>query len=1080
MRVIHHNQGTELRFYRSDRVFRVQRLEYEGSTYFESASVFIATVSSELSFLIPNGRDTLTLFSIPLTKEVSLTFTAYDSESSTSTVLEIQYPGNDGYRVVNGVKSAIDSLIVTFCDEGSAEAFMHAAIEQRNVHDAAEKPPRAPNKQSVALMDMTWTSGDEESTTSLDTDTSQPGSRRSWPAAEMSAQKSQFDPARQHPARENPRGKSPSHLPAARASPAHNDPVQPSEISSSVLTPTRTLPKIPVAKLDSHFPKQRVKNMASGAEESADKDAQSTTSKDSKGENTMARLAKPPGDSQSRSSTSVAPAVVGLKRRALKEPAGKSKQSHQPSNPHSDLADYDLPRADDDQSRPKKKPRTTNTKLPVKTGTKDSAEKKREGRQTTERRTHHPRKEKGKVKVAKSPDTKSHKTAASTRTRRTAKTPKYVEESDESDRYANHGQFAHQDEDEDGILDVNMEESAEDSHPNSKTALESALRDSKPSFELNLRELVDTRAQVKQPVPETQHGQQKQSAQKKQSTQEKEFPPDKQTVQMNQATQDKQDTQKKQHTHEKRPTADEQTAPDKPSAKNTKSFQSKQSVPDRDPLLETPVHETATPFRPLKRLSGSAIPPVNEKLLRKTSIVHFGPEGPYNQAVSVSKILENTAVENETFGLKPLETKNSQPTISKAQDNVVEDGEPAAEEDQNETGLEVDDPMDTGREDPAELASDDDDQSSPDTSGEQEVLEFVASIASEGEEDGSKRTNGMHTLEFQDMRNPHTPPFQPRTPHLDGREYPCETERRKETNVSQLKHRRSIGISAILDEDYPEAERVMNTERLRKSLQSRVEKDANKPSTVSTARATAIAPFPDITSGSHGRSTASQKDNTVTSQYPQSRLAPEDSIPPQPVAVMGPPPPRSVPYESVACQHHLQCRSVPNLPTGTVLDEFRQPAQQLSRPPPLVPVRVKRNLPFVGVEAEPLEDLPPATPISFCTRLKEGVPAQVDPATDVEESKIPNDKETAQRPGNGSMTLINEDESIYGDRSVLWELFERRRRSESTDGMSSMASPLRRNENATGRDGRPPAELRGRESQRGVLDAIIRITNVRF
>ncbi len=88
-------------------------------------------------------------------------------------------------------------------------------------------------------------------------------------------------------------------------------------------------------------------------------------------------------------------------------------------------------------------------------------------------------------------------------------------------------------------------------------------------------------------------------------------------------------------------------------------------------------------------------------------------------------------------------------------------------------------------------------------------------------------------------------------------------------------------------------------------------------------------------------------------------------------------------------------------------------------------------------------------------------------------------EDAGQKLGNGSMTLLNEEETAGGDRSSMWARLGRRQLSDSGyDDMSMAASPSRRKEQIEVRDISIVGKLTGRDSQQGLMAAIISITNV--
>jgi len=122
---------------------------------------------------------------------------------------------------------------------------------------------------------------------------------------------------------------------------------------------------------------------------------------------------------------------------------------------------------------------------------------------------------------------------------------------------------------------------------------------------------------------------------------------------------------------------------------------------------------------------------------------------------------------------------------------------------------------------------------------------------------------------------------------------------------------------------------------------------------------------------------------------------------------------------------------------------------------------------------------PPRTPVSFCTRWDMDAPNAALDATDGE-AHVPKSKDGAQKSGDTSVTLINGDDTVDAHRLATWPRRGRRLRSISisTDDMSSIVSPSRDEAGAPARK-QAMTDLKVRDSQRGLLDAVMEITKVR-
>ena len=148
---------------RTDRIYRVRRLEYgEGASYaIHDDLVFIATVSNDITFLLPDAPDSLTLFSIPVTSDLSISSTT--SELDSSSAVAIAYPDNTGFWIKNGKKSAIDSITITLNDDESADSLVQKVREEQNTASGDDLVTsttteqgltRASQKRSLAFVDF--------------------------------------------------------------------------------------------------------------------------------------------------------------------------------------------------------------------------------------------------------------------------------------------------------------------------------------------------------------------------------------------------------------------------------------------------------------------------------------------------------------------------------------------------------------------------------------------------------------------------------------------------------------------------------------------------------------------------------------------------------------------------------------------------------------------------------------------------------------------------------------------------------------------------------------------------------------
>ena len=408
---------------------------------------------------------------------------------------------------------------------------------------------------------------------------------------------------------------------------------------------------------------------------------------------------------------------------------------------------------------------------------------------------------------------------------------------------------------------------------------------------------------------------------------------------------------------------------------------------------------------------------------------------------------------------------------------------------------------------------DSDDKSSVDDCYDQEASEYLASeVEDEAEEEASLPS--LQVSEVQPSRKPKVPEFRPQTPLLDddapGRGY----QRIKEPPVLRASIRPSIGVSTILDDGYPTAQKALNIKKLRPGRQSPAEdqtsranvptstippltqtlRESDRSDSANTAdrvhgvRKSNNASFALSNSSNQGAPVgrSNEHDSTIqpkeegtrrTSHHPFADLA--SAVRTEEVAAkpnkhpstradstnmsatstsvraaqpMAPPPlPKSLPTRVMSKLNPRQ-----SWPESQV-EKKKRVAEEMTKeqlkPVHPEPVRVKKRktLPLVADEQLPELDLPPATPASFSTRLDLHANMSGRARYSNGDSTM---EDAGQKLGNGSMTLVNEEQSVLGDRSGIWTRMDRRRRSESADDVSMVASPCHQHGNAVTGEGR--------------------------
>lgn len=190
-----------------------------------------------------------------------------------------------------------------------------------------------------------------------------------------------------------------------------------------------------------------------------------------------------------------APKKPALKKRSLKQSITGCNLSQARVAQDTLPSEFDLPSADQDSERPKKKAKVKSSKQPTKvpeavgnTGERHATPKVTNIQKTESQRI------RGRKKAAKSPNKKEPKTVASTRARRAVKTPAYVESVDIQSEDAQNDHHDAQTEDVKGRKEDNADY-AEDSYPASKEQGEAALQGSELNFESNLQAMVSSSGQ---------------------------------------------------------------------------------------------------------------------------------------------------------------------------------------------------------------------------------------------------------------------------------------------------------------------------------------------------------------------------------------------------------------------------------------------------------------------------------------------------------------------------------------------------------------------------------------------------------
>ncbi|KIW94404.1 uncharacterized protein Z519_04380 [Cladophialophora bantiana CBS 173.52] len=1067
-----------------------------------------------------------------MSKNISLTRPASGSESSA--VVEIRYPGIEGDRFINGAKSAINTLTMTLCDNEAVEAFIHMIEERRVVPvlDNVPSAPGTPKKQSVAFIELGSASEDDshEKSKRLDArmtseaDGSSPLSniwlrtRRedrltaastTHTHTSKSGSSSSVKPAKDTPPLKRPLKVRPliERLRASQEGPkgAHSKAKERSRqsqlryrdsdadlakgalgegpsfnLSVAVTAPTfqsqplglgqtpsfnKSIHKQP-ADLDkpaSNSSKGRVKIIGSDPGRRGDERTVGSARKRPRDEITMAKLAETQAGSEGNSQVGNALTKGGLKRKTIKgSSAHTNKESQKPSQFTPKTAQFDLPPEDDEEPRPTKKAKTKNPKPTSTASVKEFVEKKKGNVQVAASPKGQKKRELRK-KLGKRSEKKIQKTATSTRARRAGKTPKYVEESDETDEEEEIERH-HQEDDK-------VDEDVEDSHPLSNGALEDALKVSQLDFESNMRRTVERDSTA------GKDGRTERAPSLDASDEQAEPKPSPLVQSV---------------CHEHTPARKDKHVPSPPGAK---------AVPKDEPGITTHAkpNSTIVPFGPqvpdnqadqqkfLAEVAGPGIPKETSPIPQQAGLIQG------EHVVDIDEVIQDRNFEPV---LKSPEFKRIQPSL--AQDD----------------GLILEDPIE-GRDSVVKTHVEDRDGQSAETqngsatdmSSDKETSEYVLP---KGEEAASEQyfqlpnASGSRKTDMQQLK--------PQKPLLDDEPSACDATEAKRPLFSQKSTRQSIGINAILDEEFSQAQMVVNTDKLRANHQrptmgefSRRSVAPDMPSPVSREvvksdqlrstyeRDEVEAVCNDNVTYSEFQSPASHTirgiasdvyDRTIPSMKENSQIVPQHahglsmSLPRSAAEPMGPPTPRTDPFASVQRPNPLR-KSWSESQAERQAALPQMPTNEAYGPAIIGPVRVKKSSSLPHARAEPVlePEIPPATPASFSTRLNLDLPlpAKVTPGN--EGSKMTERGDTCQNAGNDSLTLVNEDETFFGDRSGKGSRLGRRQRSESGDDSFAISATFHRTGETVRRGDPMIGSISARESQLGLLDAIINITN---
>jgi hypothetical protein len=539
---------------RHDCIFKLRYLGYDGNKYYESTSPFVAEVKSELTFLVPNGIGMLTLFNTPMPKDTQIIYNGSTAEVDTN--VSIAYPAGQGDRFVNGVRSAIDNLSVNTFDASVAEKFAHALTKCRDGVKSNETAlaPQTPKKMSIALIDLSSRSADEDTdydNRANDVQTSEIGT--SSPLREASLrmkQKEVVGPAAKSKLKTQPKvtissddedmpsalrtspnqrplterlralqegqgaakSQAKSQLPQSsktkrsaqaneegteeeHASPRLPDPARTTRQLRSKATSTTAAQHLSSPPTQSNQSKKRVKATVPVAVTANTSQLRSDGVKSA----AAATMAQPTGlSANDDSQASNASTASGLKRRLMgKSTAPKPTQSQKPAKLASEEpSEFDFPVGSEENERPTKKAKT---KAPVKDSRTKAASKQKSAVQVKSSPPRKPTQQSAKTKAKKALEKKTEATAVASRAKRAVKSAKYVESSDgeegqESDEERPiEGESNEVEKANSAPTNGSRQEAAEDSFPLSKETAKAALKASQLEFMDNLEEMSSRR-----------------------------------------------------------------------------------------------------------------------------------------------------------------------------------------------------------------------------------------------------------------------------------------------------------------------------------------------------------------------------------------------------------------------------------------------------------------------------------------------------------------------------------------------------------------------------------------------------------
>lgn len=1068
----------------------------------------------------------LTLLTIPLASELSITSVASESETSSSSIIEIQYTKNNGYRITNGNKSAIDNITITLCDEEAADSFRQLTEERLSelAEQGSETAPEVSlgvspplGKRSLAVIDVSGATSDDEkystvgdktakfdgSTTATETSklasnrkVAKNGSRRSTDAA-SSEPSTMLLPAATTPS---------NHVRHLEKSDSNQTPHQ---VTGGLPAPSFSSNKVAAESLVRSTP-----DLAKQAQAlpHSKKTAKNSRKAHKQAVNIPATMAPSDGarpEEHVRSPTSAA-AMAGLKKRSTDTAAakrGRSQASETPLNQTPlNTDEYDLPLGDGEPTHPNKRAKTKTAKEPVKKTA--AAESRNMGKGSM--------KSKGKQKTTESPDKGTQKTVATTRARRSAKTPSYVEdEDDSSDDGAKKDPTAQA-----PTKEPLSEDHAEDSYPLDKDAAEAVIRKANMSFKSHLKTLVASGA------GEEPRGAQKAmvgTSHRLTTTPQRAIkPPREGSI----PSVSEKVLRKTSIVHfgpqgpgnQAMPLAASATKPNAVSTSRevhaaTTTSPMRVSLVDEELAITRAEHDHRPTHEARAEINAETNDTEDDDVAPPEDHVDRLDEMASDPRPPILEHQKEACVEVTKAKAKKVRTDENQPHTH-VESAAVEEPElvmhedmvesvagnstangiiPVLEEQADSKSIEA---ARRGLSDQTDLQMQASDISDAETderpspvrsraSMEREVSEYVDSESSEGVVEDS-----IASADFQGQPHPNNRPRSPgpHTPAFDDLTPVNQRPRPKGSISYQDNNRRSIGVSTILDEEYPQSEKVINTQKIRSSLRPRFEEVSLH---VGQHEVRADASLGRHAARSRGDDMDTWAETTIT-QAAGSKFRNENNTgtASERVNSMGPPPSRNTLSKPHLLANQSLMRSVPlktNVQPSTTdkrnLDNVprnHNPPTEEAKLPPHVPVRVKKTVPPLTAMPTSEIEVPLGTPLSFCTRWDMQADNAAEEATRTNgKGHVSESKNIVQNPGDASLTLINQEDSADAHRRATRLRRGRRLRSMSTDDMSSVMSPSQNEPLHLARK-RQTTDLKVRDSQRGLLDVVMDITKVRL